>query len=133
VTYVAIEDREVLGFVTIAPGHLEIEDLPAEARAGLPRYPLPILRLARLAVGRAVQGRGVGSELLKFVLRLATRMADEFGCVGVVVDAKSGAQRFYIRYGFVAINAVQGQSDARPQPLPMFLSMRKIKRAEAVA
>src|SRR3989304_9179438 len=49
VTYVAVEDRRILGFATLAPGHVEIEGLPAPARKKLPRYPLPVLRLARLA------------------------------------------------------------------------------------
>ena len=33
VTYVAVEDRRILGFATIAPGHVEIEDLPPSLRA----------------------------------------------------------------------------------------------------
>lgn len=36
---------------------------------------------------------------------------------------------FYPRYGFVGSEAVEGQSDARPEPLPMFLAMRLIIRA----
>jgi hypothetical protein len=38
VTYVAVEERCILGFATIAPGHLEIDGLPAAARKKLPRY-----------------------------------------------------------------------------------------------
>src|SRR5437016_1866241 len=86
VTYVAVEEDGVLGFATVAPGHVEIEGLPAAERNKLPRYPLPVLRLARLAVDRSVQGQGLGGRLLRFVLQLAGRMADDYGCVGVVVD-----------------------------------------------
>jgi hypothetical protein len=57
------------------------------------------------------------------------RMAHDFGCVGVVVDAKPNAVEFYRRYGFVSSEAVEGQSDARPEPLPMFLAMRQVVRA----
>ncbi len=46
VTYVAVEEDGVLGFATVAPGHVEIEGLPAAERNKLPRYPLPVLRLA---------------------------------------------------------------------------------------
>jgi GNAT superfamily N-acetyltransferase len=129
VTYVAIEQGRILGFVTVAPGHVEIEGLPASARTRLPRYPLPVLRLARLAVDRTVQGQGLGSELLRFVLKLARSMAGDYGCIGVVVDAKPGAEAFYAKYGFIAIEAVQGQSSARPRPKPMFLGMRAIEAA----
>lgn len=129
VTYVAVEDANMLGFATVAPGHIEIEGLPAAERRKLPRYPLPVLRLARLAVDRSVQGQGLGGRLLRFVLALAVRMADDYGCVGVVVDAKADAVEFYARYGFAPVEAVQGASEARPQPKPMFLAMRAIKAA----
>jgi hypothetical protein len=53
-------------------------------------------------------------------------MADDYGCVGVIVDAKPDAEAFYAKYGFVAVEAVEGRSDARPEPTPMFLSIRAI-------
>src|SRR5258708_6107937 len=102
-------------------------------RNKLPRYPLPVLRLARLAVDRSVQGQGLGGRLLRFVLQLAGRMADDYGCVGVVVDAKPGAVEFYARYGFAPVEVVLGASAARPQPKPMFLAMRAIKAASDTA
>ncbi len=98
-------------------------------RRKLPRYPLPVLRLARLAVDRSTQGQGLGLQLLRFVLRLALRMASDHGCVGVIVDAKRGAEAFYAKYGFVAVEALEGQSDSRPVPTPMFLSIRAISNA----
>lgn len=127
VTYVAVEDRRILGFATLAPGHVEIEGLPAPVRKKLPRYPLPVLRLARLAVDESARAQGLGTQLLGFVLKLAVRMANDYGCLGVVVDAKPGAVDFYARYGFIPVDAIEGQSDARPQPTLMFLAMRAIK------
>jgi hypothetical protein len=47
----------------------------------------------------------------------------------VIVDAKPDAEAFYARYGFVAVEAVEGRSDARPAPTPMFLSIRAIRDA----
>ena len=132
VTYVAVDNRRILGFATIAPGHIEIEDLPVSARKKLPQYPLPILRLARLAVDESARGQGLGSQLLRFVLMLAIRMASEFGCVGVVVDAKPDAVDFYAKYGFIALQPVEGLSDARPQPAAMFLSIRAMQDAIGV-
>jgi GNAT superfamily N-acetyltransferase len=131
VTYVAVENRRVLGFATVAPGHIEIDALPALARRKLPRYPLPVLRLARLAVDESARGQGLGAQLLRFVLKLAVRMATDYGCFGVVVDAKTDAVEFYAKYGFIPVDVVEGQSDARPQPAPMFLAMRAIKGGDA--
>ncbi len=129
VTYVAVHDRAILGFATIAAAHVEIDDLPVAARRKLPRYPLPVLRLARLAVDQSAQGQGLGLQLLRFVLQLALQMADDYGCVGVIVDARPAAEAFYATYGFVPVDAVEGRSDARPAPTPMFLSIRAIRAA----
>lgn len=133
VTYVAVDAGAILGFATVAPGHIEVEDLPASARRKLPHYPLPVLRLARLAVDGTARGHGLGRQLLRFVLHLALQMADDYGCVGVVVDAKPDAVDFYTRYGFVSIDAVEGAADSRPAPIPMFLGIGPIRAAPGKA
>src|SRR5438094_1871039 len=82
VTYVAVEGGRVLGFATVAPRHIDIEELPERVRKKLPRYPLPVLGLARLAVDKSAQSMGLGGQLLRFVLELAAKMAGEGGCAG---------------------------------------------------
>jgi len=128
-TYVAAESGRVLGYATIAAGSLEGESLPAALRRGLPGYPLPILRLARLAVDAAAHGRGVGSALVRHVFGLALRMAQDFGCVGLLVDAKPGARDFYDRLGFSVLEVVQGGSEERPAPTAMFLPLALVRIA----
>ena len=71
----------------------------------------------------------MGKELLRLVLRVALRMAGDFGCVGVVVDAKPGAARFYEDLGFIVLDVVEGKSEARPVPTAMFLPVRDIQAA----
>jgi GNAT superfamily N-acetyltransferase len=77
-TYVALEDDRIVGYATVAPGHFEVEDLPLLRRTKFPRYPLPILRLARLAVDQSMSGWGLGKRLLRFVLHLSLRIAARF-------------------------------------------------------
>ena len=129
VTYVAVEEQQILGFVTVAPAQIEGDDVPIRLRNKVPRYPLPVLRLARLAVDESAQAQGIGRQLLRFAMELATKMADDYGCVGIVVDAKAGAIAFYTQFGFLPVAAVEGLSDVRPQQTPMFLSLRAIKAA----
>lgn len=128
-TYVADEGGVLWGFATVSAGHIEIEDLPPTLKQRLPAYPLPILRLARLAVAQVAQGKGIGSALLYAVFRLALAQAETVGCVGVVVDAKLTAIAWYERYGFIQMPALEGESAARPRPIPMFLSLSTIRAA----
>ncbi len=126
VTYIAMEADAILGFVTVAPSEIEIDAFPIDRRRQLPRYPLPVLRVARLAVAEQAQGGGIGNTLLRFTLELARRTADEIGCVGVVVDAKPDATAFYQRYGFEPLAVVEGALLHRPEPIPMFLPLSAI-------
>ena len=123
-TYVAIDGERILGFVTVAPGSLDAADLPSGRKT--PPYPVPILRLARLAVDASARGRGLGRALLRFAIELAERMMVELGCVGLVVDAKRGAEEFYRRYGFVPLDVLEGATEQRPEPVPMFLALGSV-------
>jgi GNAT superfamily N-acetyltransferase len=127
-TYVAHDGEAIVGFVTVSASHIEIDRLSAVRKRNLPHYPLPVLRLARLAVADSARGQGVGLELLHAVFHLAREMAERVGCVGVVVDAKPDAVRFYERYGFEAIEALEGTLGARPQPVAMFLPLGAIPK-----
>lgn len=128
-TYVAVDGARVLGYATVAAGHIQIESLPAVLRKRLPAYPIPVLRLARLAVDESARDRGIGRALLRFVFRLALKMSADYGCHGVVVDAKPGAVEFHTRFGFTALDVVEGQAASRPEPAAMFLTVAEIAKA----
>ena len=128
-TYVAIEDDLIKGFVTVSASHIEIDQLPGSGKKRLPKYPLPILRLARLAVDESAHGCGIGSLLLRAVFNLACDMGKKVGCVGMVVDAKPHAISFYERYGFIRLESLEGILGDRPEPVPMFLSLGLIHEA----
>ncbi|MDO9226076.1 MAG: GNAT family N-acetyltransferase [Pseudomonadota bacterium] len=125
-TYVAVEDGLILGYATVSPAHLECAELAESERKRLPNYPLPVLRLARLATHEEAQGKGIGKALLHHVFLLATRMSADFGCVGLLVDAKPEAVGYYATFGFLPLHPVTGESPM--QPLPMFLAIQKLTR-----
>jgi GNAT superfamily N-acetyltransferase len=132
-TYIALESKTILGFATVTVGHVEIENIPSSLRKKLPEYPLPILRLARLAVDRNAQGKGVGEHLMRTVFSVAIELRVKLGCVGVVVDAKPGADNYYSRYGFVDLEVIEGALEERPTPKPMFLPLSAIMQAVRTA
>ncbi|MEZ4361920.1 MAG: GNAT family N-acetyltransferase [Kofleriaceae bacterium] len=126
-TYVALDDAgTIVGFVTVASCSIEVKDLSKKLAKKLPMYPIPALRLARMAVAQGQQGRGVGATLMKAVFLLARDQARKTGCAFVVVDAKNGAESYYERWGFEAYPLLAGELDARPALLPMFLELGAI-------
>jgi GNAT superfamily N-acetyltransferase len=128
-TYVAVRGDQIVGFATVSSGELTAESLTKALRQRLPAYPLPVLRLARLAVDERFQGHGIGRLLLRAILELALETRDRIGCVGVVVDAKADAVAFYATLGFSPMQLVSGSLGDRPEPISMFLPIREIAAA----
>ena len=128
-TYVAFEGETIVGYATVAPASILGEDFPATRARRLPKYPLPALRLGRLAIERSFQKKGIGSLLLRYVFALAIEMSRTLGCAGVLVDAKPEAVAYYGKFGFETMDAVEGQVPDRPEPTAMFLHIETIKTA----
>jgi GNAT superfamily N-acetyltransferase len=128
-TYVAVQGDRIVGFVTVSSGEMVAEKLAKSLRRRLPAYPLPILRLARLAVDERFQGHGIGRLLLRAILTLALEMRDRLGCIGIVVDAKPDAVTFYSSLGFTPIDLISGALGDRPEPVAMFLPIGQIAAA----
>jgi GNAT superfamily N-acetyltransferase len=129
VTCVAVLDRRLLGFATVASSALERESVPsARLRKRLPGYPLPVVRLARLGVDTRARGFGLGRALVRRVFSLALEERDRIGCIGVVADAKAGAVKFYESLGFVPVEGVR-EGRLVSEPLPMFLGIETIASA----
>lgn len=130
VTHVALERGQVLGFATVSAAQVKLAHLPEAERKRLPAYPVPVIRLSRMAVATAAQGKGVGAALLRHVNLLAVELSvDKIGCAGVLVDAKADARGFYARYGFIDLEPQEGELPAHFQATPMFLGVQKIRAA----
>lgn len=129
VTYVATVEKRLVGFATVSVGSLERATVPsARLRRSLPGYPLPVLRLARLAVDHRAQGLGVGRALLRHVLDLGLVQRDSLGCIGVITDAKPDALPFYARYGFEPLEGVR-EGALHGGPTPLFLPLGAVAEA----
>jgi GNAT superfamily N-acetyltransferase len=132
-TYVAVKGDRIVGFVTVSSGEMVAEKLVKSQRRRLPTYPLPILRIARLAVDERLQRHGIGRLLLRAMLELAMELRDRVGCIGVVVDAKSDAAAYYSSLGFKPIDLTSGALGDRPEPIAMFLPVGQIAAAAKAA
>ncbi len=105
-TYVAVrgDDQWVHGYYTLASGAVWFQHLPAGAAKKLPRHPVPVILLARLAVDLSARGQLLGELLLVDALRRTAELAERLGIHAVEVDAiDEEAQAFYLKYGFVPL------------------------------
>ncbi|MCK6510954.1 GNAT family N-acetyltransferase [Myxococcota bacterium] len=123
ITYTAKREHEqtILGFYTLSSGQILFQDVPKELTKRLPRYPLPIARIGRLARDLSTKGTGMGELLLMDAFQRVLNVSEAMGIYGIEVVAKdAGAKRFYERYGF---------QELLDDPLHLFLSLKAIRNA----
>lgn len=119
-TFVAVnvDSLVVLGYYTLAATSIDFDKLPQHRK--LPRYPIPAVLLARLAVDVPAQGQGLGEFLLLDALRRCAQTADSIAAYAVLVHAlHQHARNFYVRYGFEPLDDSE---------LGLYLTMKKVRK-----
>ena len=93
---------------------------PGRFRRNMPN-PIPVAVLARLAVDRDWQGRGIGRALFRDAARRVVNAAETIGIRGIVVHAISAqAKNFYLALGF----------DASPsEPMTLMVTLSDVRAA----
>ena len=103
-THVLIEEADpscICGYYSLASAQMELAEVSESDRRRLPRYPVPVARLARLAVAVQQQGKGMGEALLQDAVKRCLDLRDELGIHALLVDAMhERAAAFYRQYGF---------------------------------
>ena len=119
-TYVACRGKRVVGYYALASGVVAVESVPGRFRRNMPA-PIPVAVLARLAVDRDWQGRGLGRALFRDAAHRVAHAADAIGIRGIVVHAISEeVKEFYLSLGF----------DASPsEPMTLMATLSDIRAA----
>lgn len=104
-TYVLIaeETSSVVGYFSIAPHLLERDEAPKKIGRGAPKR-IPAVLLAKFAIDRTEQSKGLGSEFLIRALERIVEAARTGGGKVLVVDAiDDAAASFYEHHDFEPI------------------------------
>jgi ribosomal protein S18 acetylase RimI-like enzyme len=110
----------VAGYYSLSAASVELEGLPEKERKKLPRYPVPVARIGRLAVDGKMQGRGLGAFLLMDAVDKIMAASEVVAIYAVIVDATdAAANAFYEKYGF---RSFPGQN------LRLFLDLETLHR-----
>lgn len=103
-TFVASDaEGSVAGYFTLSTAQVAFEEIPALSVKKYPRYPLPALRISRLAVKKVYQKKGFGAWLLKQAFIKILNAAEVAGICLILVDAKESAVSFYEHFGFMKL------------------------------
>ncbi len=117
-TYVVCSGNDVVGYYSLAVGSIEHQFAPGAIKRNMPR-PIPVMILARLAVGRLYAGRNIGTGMLRDALLRTLQAADIAGIRALLVHALNDkAATFYREWGFVA---------SPFDPLVLFLALDHVR------
>ena len=118
-TYVACRGSTVLACYSLAAGAVEHAGAPRRVGKGLARHPIPVMLLARLAVDRTEQGRGLGKALVRDALLRTAAAADIAGIRALLVHAKDDEARAW----YEALEFEPSPTD----PRHLFLLMKDLR------
>ena len=125
-TYVLVDKGYALGFYTISNGSIELESLPSKLKKKLPKYPVPVAIIGRLAVSKEHQGKNYEQFLLVNALKKILNISQKIGIFAVVVHAKGQkSKNFYMKFGFMELD-IKGYSSS------LFITMKDVKMSSAV-
>lgn len=113
-TYVVTENNRVIGYYALSNGGVTSSEAPGKIRRNMPD-PIPLMILARLAIHKKWQGKGIGTDLLRDAVLRTLHAATISGIRALLVHAlDETAELFYKKNGVLA-------SDIRP--LTLFLPL----------
>ena len=101
-TYVIVDSTQarVVGYDALAAAGVEPEDATARILKGMPRHPVPVVLLARLAVDASVSRRGLGGWLLRDAMTRTLAAGEAIAVRAMLVHAiDAQARAFYMRHG----------------------------------
>lgn len=98
--FVTCLDGRVVGYYALATGSVQRLEAPRRIAGGMPE-PIPVVLLGRLAVDRAEQHRGLGSNLLRDAIARTVAAAEIVGVRALLVHAlHEQARDFYLGFDF---------------------------------
>ena len=120
-TYVGLVGGTVVGYFSLAVGSVEYADAPERLKHGLAQHPVPIMLLARLAVHKDWQRKGVGRDLLKTAVLKMEQAADIAGIRALEAHAKDDqAKHYYEQFDFIP---------SPTDPYHLFVLLKDLRRA----
>lgn len=117
-TFVVADGDEAVAYFSLASGSINLVAATGGFRRNMPD-PIPVVILARLAVSRSHQGRGLGKALIAEAVKRVLAAGESIGVRGLVVHAlNDAAAAFYRSLGFEA---------APGQPLTLMIPLGRLR------
>ena len=98
-TFLCYHFNQLVGYITFTTDIIEKEEVQKEGRIRVPYKEYPAIKIARLAVDKKYERKGVGGFLLLAAVGKALKISAEVGCRFITVDSKQDSIGFYEKRG----------------------------------
>ena len=101
-TYLCFYDGKMVGYFSWLTDAIEIKgkDKRVFKKIGMNYRTYPAVKVGRLAISRGYAKSGIGSYLVRIMVKNAINFSEIIGCRFMTVDAYSNAKRFYEKLNF---------------------------------
>ena len=127
-TYLCYYFNSLVGYATFTTDIIRKKDVREGEQIEVPYKEYPAIKIARLAVDRGYERKGVGLFLLLAAVGKAFTISNEVGCRFITVDSKQESVEFYRKYNFKFIK----KHERRDYPTMYLDILPIIEETEAV-
>ena len=105
-TFVLFDNNQLVGFMTLCSASINFEEAPRGLN--LPKYPIPAIKIARLAVDKRFQGKGYGKSAAEAAIQILKAASPEMPIKLATEKGNEKARRLYTSLGFRLLPELDG-------------------------
>jgi GNAT superfamily N-acetyltransferase len=101
-TFVVVNRKQqIVAYYSLSMGQIAQQEGTDRIRKGTGRHPIPVIVLARLAVDKDLQGRGLGKAMLRDAVMRCANISGEVAFRAIITHPLDDeARKFYEKFGF---------------------------------
>ncbi|HJJ38983.1 MAG TPA: GNAT family N-acetyltransferase [Methanocorpusculum sp.] len=123
ITRIICYDKTIIGFFTLIADNISVKTIPENEYSDYHYNKLPAVKIARLAVDKNYEHKGIGTLIITEILSVVNLISDNVGCRIITVDAKENALGFYRKFTFREVISKKNQ-----EYIPMYLDFLNLKK-----
>lgn len=130
VTYLAIHQSEIIGFITILTDNIPYNIVKNDVETKYNSY--PSVKIGRLGININYKGLHFGTMILDDISRDIKELSEEIGIKFIIVDSYCSARKFYLKNSFTEMKLQNPKKSKRKslrnanKTITMFKDIQKI-------
>lgn len=143
-TYILEDKEQTIAYFSIFNDSLRIEDIKNISKTGLKNIlsdlvthrkrhlkHFPAIKIGRLAICDCKKGKGLGKDIMKFIINLVIEQNEVSACKFITVDAYANSLGYYEKMGFVYLSSNDEGEDTRQMYLDVSPYINQVEEEEA--